>query len=59
VSRNEEAERCVLHERERATHTGPIVDPHGQSLRTANSCIGTPALLPNSLAKNPVIPLVA
>jgi hypothetical protein len=37
---------------------GPMVEPQGQSLRTQNSCTGTPALRASSRTKNPLTPLV-
>jgi hypothetical protein len=38
---------------------GPIVLPHGQSLRTTNSLTGTSEMRPSSRTMNPVIPFVA
>jgi len=44
----------------RAAIAGPIVEPHGQSLRTTNSCGGTiEAILESSRTTNPVVADVA
>ena len=41
-----------------ALSIGPIVLPHGQSLRTTNSLIGTSAMRPISRTRKPVMPFV-